>query len=120
MRIRNPLLLNDWEINHTLRSVILIQAAVLVISCFAYLGFYVPIIQVPISFMYLTFIPGLLILRILKLHGLGNVRTLLYSMGLSLSFLMAVGFVTNAVFPIIGVATPYRSSPSHLYLLRSC
>lgn len=111
MRIRNPLLLNDWEISNTLKAVVLLQGAVLVVSYFAYLGLQIPIIQVPISFIYLTFIPGILILRILKLHELGISRTLLYSMGLSLSFLMAVCFVMNAILPIIGLANPISFIP---------
>src|SRR5665647_1577246 len=111
MRIRNLLLLNDWEINKTLQAVVLMQAAVLINLYLAYLGFGIPVIQVPISFAYLTFVPGILLLRILKLHELGNVRTLLYSMGLSLSFVMAVGVVMNAVFPRIGLANPISFIP---------
>ncbi len=111
MRIRNPLLLNDWEIRKTLQAVVLIQAAVWLTLCLAYLGFGIPIIQVPISFAYLTFIPGILLLRVLRLHKLGNVRTLLYSMGLSLSLLMAAGIVLNTVFLRIGFANPMSLLP---------
>jgi uncharacterized membrane protein len=111
MRIRNPLLLNDWEIRKTLEAVVLIQAAVLLSLCLAYLGFGIPIIQVPISFAYLTFIPGILLLRVLRLHELGNVRTLLYSMGLSLSLLMAAGVVLNTIFLRIGFANPMSLLP---------
>jgi uncharacterized membrane protein len=111
MRIRNPLLLNDWEIRKTLQAVVLIQAAVLLSLCLAYLGFGIPIIQVPISFAYLTFIPGILLLRVLRLHKLGNIRTLLYSMGLSISLLMAAGIVLNTVFLRIGFANPMSLLP---------
>jgi uncharacterized membrane protein len=111
MRILNPLLLNDWEINKTLQAVVLIQAAVLLCLCLAYLGFGIPMIQVPISFAYLTFIPGILLLRVLRLHKLGNVRTLLYSMGLSLSLLMAAGIVLNTVFLRIGFPNPMSLLP---------
>ena len=111
MRIRNPLLLNDWEISKTLQAVILVQAAMLAVSCCGYLGIYVPLIQVPISFVYLTFIPGILILRILRLHKLGNVQTLLYSMGLSLSFLMALGFLMGAISSKIGTSNPISLVP---------
>jgi uncharacterized membrane protein len=106
VRIRNPFLLNDWEIRRTLLVVFIVQAAVLIVSCFAFLGFYFPIVQVPISFVYLTFIPGILLLRTLKLHELGDAKTLLYSMGLSLCLLMAVGFVMNTFLPVIGVTDP--------------
>jgi len=106
VQIRNPFLLNDWEISNTLKVVLLLQAAVLVISFFANFGLFIPIVQVPIAFIYLTFIPGILLLRILRVHNVGNVRTLLYSMGLSLSVLMTVGFVLNTIFPVIGVAHP--------------
>lgn len=104
--MRNLLLLNDWEIGKALQAVVLLQAAVLISLYMAHLGLGILIVQVPISFVYLTFVPGILILRILKLHELGNVRTLLYSTGLSLSFLMAVGFFMNAVFPKIGLTHP--------------
>lgn len=59
-----------------------------------------------IGFIYLTFVPGYLLLKFLKSHGLGRLEIVLYSVGLSLAFLMFVGLSINALYPLIGIAKP--------------
>ena len=54
----------------------------------------------------MTFIPGILILRILKIHEIGNIETLLYSVGLSLTILMITGFIMNFIYPMFGILKP--------------
>ena len=58
------------------------------------------------GFVYLTFVPGLLLLRILKVHKKSSVETVLYAAGLSLIFDMSAGFFINAVYPFIGIDSP--------------
>ncbi|HML04780.1 MAG TPA: DUF2206 domain-containing protein [Methanobacterium sp.] len=73
----------------------------------------IPILGQFITFIYLTFIPGFLILRILKLHELDNVKTIIFSVGLSIVSLMFIGFLMNMLYPLIGIYNPI----SLLYLV---
>ncbi len=70
----------------------------------------VPILRGIISFVYLSFIPGFLILRILKLGKTSLADTLLFSVGLSLVFLMLVGLLINE-FYLVGVSQPLSTFP---------
>ena len=74
-------------------------------------GLKIPIIRQLIGFIYLTFIPGILILRILKLHNLGNIETILYTVGLSIATLMFTGFFINMVYPFLGISKPLLIAP---------
>lgn len=101
--------MNDWDIKEILILVISIQFGLLGSIGLDLIGFNIPILRQLIGFIYLTFIPGMLILRILKIHNLGDIDTLLYSTGLSLSTLMFTGFLINMVYPIFGIAKPISS-----------
>jgi uncharacterized membrane protein len=89
--------MTDLRITHFLFVVFLIQIAVILTSIVGSLGLEVPIFGPIIGFVYLAFVPGLLLLRVLKLHNLGIVETLLYSLGLSISSLMLLGLALNFV-----------------------
>lgn len=64
-----------------------------------------------LGFFLLTFLPGLLILQILKLDKLNRVETLLYSIGLSIAFLMFTGFTINMLYPTFGISKPLSTLP---------
>ena len=91
--------------------VLAIQLAMLGVVGLTSLGFGIPILRQLIGFIYLTFIPGLLILRIFKLHKIGCVETLLYSVGLSIAFLMFTGLFMNMFYPLIGISKPISILP---------
>ncbi len=59
-----------------------------------------------VGFVYLTFVPGLLILLILKVNIKNGTRLLLYSIGLSLTFLMFTGLFINTFLPLVGISKP--------------
>jgi uncharacterized membrane protein len=111
MKFINPFQLNDWNIKIFLTLIILIQIILGIIIALSYIGFNLPIIQQLIGFIYLTFIPGLLILRILNLHKLNGIETILYSVGLSLATLMITGFLINLLYPILGFSKPISQIP---------
>ena len=71
-----------------------------------YIELQIPILRQAICFIYLSFIPGTLILRILKLPKLSAIETIVYSVGLSLSFLMFTGALINFFYPLIGISKP--------------
>ena len=99
MQINNPLQINDWEIKKFLEVTIAIQLAMWSVIGLNVIGSHISIIRPLIGFIYLTFIPGIIILRILKLHKLGNIETLLYTVGLSIATLMFTGLFMNTVYP---------------------
>ena len=111
MQINNPLQINDWAIKKFLKVVIAIQLAVWGVIGLDAIGLQIPILRQLIGFIYLTFIPGILILRILKLHKLGNIETILYTVGLSIATLMFTGFFMNMVYPIFGISGPISLFP---------
>jgi uncharacterized membrane protein len=111
MQINNPLQMNDWEIGKFLRFILVIQLALWGVIGLDAIGFQIPILRQFIGFIYLTFIPGIIILRILKLHKLGNVETLLYTVGLSIATLMFTGLFMNTVYPFLGISGPISITP---------
>jgi len=106
MKIINPLKMNDWNIKHFLCIVLYFQFLVWVLIGVEIIGIEIPVLRQLTCIIYLTLIPGLLILRILKLHKLSNIESILYSVGLSISTLMFVGFFINMVYPLFGIDDP--------------
>lgn len=92
-----------------------IQVAVLGLFGLDRLGIDLPGIRQIIGSFYLCFIPGLLILRILRLR-VGIIETILYSVGLSLSLVMFSGALINFLYPLLGISRPI----SEVSLVISC
>lgn len=69
------------------------------------LGLKIPLLYEVIGILILLIIPGTLILRIFKLYNIVDVEYILYSVGLSISFLFCIGFLMNNVYPLIGFST---------------
>jgi uncharacterized membrane protein len=72
--------------------------------------FNLPIAREVLGFVYLTFLPGFALLRVLKLK-LETVESILFAVGLSIGFLMAVGLFMNLLGPLIGISTPLSLVP---------
>jgi uncharacterized membrane protein len=70
----------------------------------------IPLLREITAFIYLSFVPGFLILRIMKLGKTNLVDTLLLSIGLSMAFLMLVGLLVNESY-LVGVSQPLSSVP---------
>ena len=111
MQINNSFQMNDWEINKFLKVVLAIQLTLWGVIGLDAIGIQIPIIRQFIGFIYLTFIPGILILRILKLHKLGNIETILYAVGLSIATLMFTGLFMNTLYPLFGISGPISITP---------
>ena len=111
MQINNPLQMNDWEIKKFLKVVLAIQFGMWGAIGLDVVGLQIPIIRQFIGFIYLIFIPGILILRVLKLHKLGNIETLLYAVGLSIATLMFTGLFMNMVYPFFGISRVISITP---------
>lgn len=66
----------------------------------------IPILQSALGFVFIAFIPGLLILKILNVSKIGFVRFVVYSVGLSLSYTLFIGLIISLLLPLIGVIHP--------------
>lgn len=106
MQINNPFQINDWEIKKFLLVILAIQIAVIGVIIIDSKLIDLPIIRPIITFIYLCTVPGLLILRVLRLHNLTNTQVIMYTVGLSLGTLMLTGFFINLIYPIIGIPNP--------------
>ena len=102
---------NDWQIKKCLVLSIGLLLAMLGLIGLAALGFDIPGLRQLAGFLFLTFVPGILLLRILKIHNVGIIESLLYSVGLSLAFIMAIGVVVNFALPPLGILHPIALAP---------
>ena len=75
------------------------------------LGLGIPILRQVLGFLYLTFVPGILFLGILKENNLNLTEVILYSVGLSLSFLMYIGALASFLYPFISIQKPISETP---------
>ncbi|MCW4000968.1 MAG: DUF2206 domain-containing protein [Candidatus Bathyarchaeota archaeon] len=79
-----------------------------------FLGF--DLARVVIGIAYLTFIPGFLLIKILKLDNLGMLESLLFSVGFSVAFLMLSGLVINEFGSLFGLSFPLATLPLSLFI----
>jgi len=71
----------------------------------------IPIARQIIGFAYFTFVPGLVIIKLLKLEELDGLETILFSVGFSVAFLMLMGLVANELLFLLGVSRPLSLMP---------
>lgn len=64
----------------------------------------IPFLRATVCFLYLLFIPGIVILKLLSLKNLDTVEKALFSVGLSIVFLMFVGLIVDVIGRLVFVA----------------
>ncbi|MGP8133367.1 MAG: hypothetical protein ACLQAL_03740, partial [Halobacteriota archaeon] len=77
MNVRNPLEANDWDITAFLKLIASLQLSVWLLLALDASGLYVPILQELFVLIYLLFVPGIILLRVFKLHNLNPIEGLL-------------------------------------------
>ena len=103
--------INDWSIRRFLIVVMAVQIAIIGLVSLDFIGLEIPVVRQLIGFVYLTFIPGIVLLRVLKIHNLSTAKNILYSVGLSLAFCMIFGLLLNTLLPLIGILKPISEYP---------
>jgi len=63
------------------------------------------------SFIFLTTVPGLFIMLILKIREVDFWEYLVYTIGLSIAFLMFGGLFINSILPLVGIDKPLSIIP---------
>jgi uncharacterized membrane protein len=114
--------LNDVSVQNLLAVVLSLQIALWAVMGLSALGVSIPIVQPLIGFVYLTFVPGILLLTVLRMRDLDIVEIALYAVGLSISIVLSIGLVANIVFNALNVIKPFSflavtSSVSFVVLL---
>lgn len=71
----------------------------------------IPFLRQILGFLFLTLLPGLLIVQILKINKLEVTEKVVLLVGLSISFLMFFGLFINSLSFIIGYNTPLATFP---------
>jgi len=97
-----------------LLTVLSLQFAFLGLVALNKLGLEIPVLRQVIGFIYLTFIPGFFILKLLHINNKNTTELLLYSVGLSLSFLMFIGLLINSLYPLVYISNHPISESSLL------
>ena len=99
MKFNNVFTLNDWKFNEFATVIIIIQVLMWIVGLLSLNSIHIPVFNDIVTLLYLGFVPGIIILRILKLHDLGNTFTTLLSVGLSIASVMLIGLFMNQVYP---------------------
>jgi uncharacterized membrane protein len=73
--------------------------------------FDIPFYRPTLGFILLIVLPGLQITNLLQLGDIGFVKKFLYSVGISISFLMFMGFFINLLGPLMGISKPISFYP---------
>lgn len=97
-----------------------IQIAFLCTLGLDWLNLEAPILREVLGFIYLTIIPGTLILRALNAKGNHVIEEFLYAVGLSLVSLMILGLVVNFACPIFGIQDPISIVPLTVAISSFC
>jgi uncharacterized membrane protein len=66
----------------------------------------IPIARQVLGFFYFTFLPGFIIIKLLKLNELDGLETIVFSVGFSVAFLMLFGLFINEFLFLLGVSRP--------------
>jgi len=109
--MNNPIKLNDGVNSKYFIIVFVFQIAIWGIICFDFINFQIPLIRQIIGFIYITFIPGSIIVRLLKLKNLNITENLLYIVGLSITTLLLLGLLLNTILPYFGIFNPISLIP---------
>lgn len=76
----------------------------------------VPIARQITGFIFFTFVPGFIIIKLLKLNELDGLETIVFSVGFSVAFLMLFGLFINEFLFLLGVSRPLSLVPLMIIL----
>ncbi len=95
-----------YETKDLLKLILIVQVAT-----FAVVFLNVPVLRAVLGFIYLSFVPGALILDISKLSSKNKLSFILLSIGLSIAFVMFFGALINTLLPLVGIMSPLSTLP---------
>ncbi len=93
-------------------SVVVLLQVIMYISLFLNLE----LVREVIGIVYLTFIPGIVFIKLLKIDKLNKLEFILFSAGFSIAFLMLSGLTLNAFGSLVGLNQPLSTLPLSLFI----
>ena len=96
-------------ISNTRKLLIALLSFIFIINLAIFLD--IPFLRQFLGFLFLTILPGLLILQIIRLNEIGSTEKFVLSVGLSISFLMFFGLLINNLSLSLGYETPLATIP---------
>jgi uncharacterized membrane protein len=107
--------MNRIKIKHKSTNFLLIT---LLLQCVTYLTvfFDVPTVRQIFGFVYFTFLPGFIFVKLLKLDKFEIFETILFSVGFSIAFLMFAGLIVNESLFLFGYPRPLSIWPLMIVL----
>ena len=103
---------NSNFLSQHLLSVVFFLQLIMYISLF--LDF--PLVRQVVGIFYLTFVPGLIFIKLAKLEKLKTIEQILLAAGFSIAFLMIAGLAINQFGPLVGLSFPLATLPLSLFL----
>jgi uncharacterized membrane protein len=85
-------------------------------NVYATVLFNIPIARQIVGLIYFTFVPGFIVIKLLRINELDRLETILFSFGFSLAFLMIAGLVINAFGLASGFLEPLSLMPLMIIL----
>ena len=110
-QIPNLIQWNTWDRRKFLLAIAIFQISLWGTVGLDILGIKIPFLRQLLGLIFLSYIPGIIILRILRCHNLSNIKTLIFSIALSILVVYGVGFVAIQLFPHFGISQPLSEMP---------
>jgi uncharacterized membrane protein len=101
----------DWRLKSCLWFAGITSALQLLLVVLGAGGIYIPLLNQVTGFIFLTFVPGLFLLRILRVRSIDPLEAVAYTAGLSLFSVMLCGAFINFILPLTGIAHPITPLP---------
>jgi uncharacterized membrane protein len=98
--------MSDQRFGKLLDATLIIQ-----LTAFAAILLDIPLLRQVIGFLYLSFLPGFLVLKTIRLDKTSRMENLLFSVGLSLTILMFIGLLSNEIYPALNISRPLSVIP---------
>lgn len=90
--------------------------ALIVALVYVLVAFNVPVLRQTVGFLYLFVLPGLTLMPLVRPRKSNISKTLLFSVGLSLTVLMFAGLFANEIYPLFGIEAPLSTWPMFVTL----
>ena len=98
---------NDWKFGRFAALVLTIQAIVLLLIILDGYDLVPLYLRELVTFLFYSYIPGLVLLRVLRIHRLGGVMTTLLSVAASIVVMMFTGFALNLFYLELSGPLPF-------------
>jgi uncharacterized membrane protein len=106
MSMNDPFQINDWSRRRLVVLLLSLQSAYMALLGAEALGLTLPLVRSALGLYLFFVVPGMLLLRLMGAHGLGTIRTMFFSVCLSLATIMVLGLGLNMAFPAMGLSGP--------------